>query len=387
MTARILVVDDEPDLHGMITQKFRRQVHNREIQFEFAGDGVQALAVLQNIGAIDVVLTDINMPGMDGLTLLQRIGEQYPLTKVVMVSAYGDMQNIRTALNRGAFDFVTKPIALDDLEITLRKTLQVAATGKQAARDREQLMFLQRELDVARSIQRAMVPSTFPPFPERKEFEIHADMIPAREVGGDFYDFFLLDDDRLGFVIGDVSDKGVPAALFMAVSRTLLRATALEGLPPAECLTRMNRVLCLENLSAMFVTIFYGILHFRTGEVEYCNGGHNPPYVLRCDGDARMLATSGNLVVGGLPNSSYRATELTLQAGETIFLYSDGVTDSANHQDEQFGEERLTATLKCKTKASPAEAVQSVIAEVKAFSGNAPQADDITVLALKYLGD
>lgn len=386
MPTQILVVDDEPDLQLMISQKFRKQVREQVLHFEYAISGVEALQKLQSHGEVDVVLTDINMPEMDGLTLLAKINEQYPLVKSVIVSAYGDMSNIRTALNRGAYDFVTKPIDFDNLEITLNKTIQAALTHRQAVRDHDQLLALQQELEVARKIQQSIVPRKFPPFPERREFEIHAEMIPARDVGGDFYDFFLIDDNRLGFVIGDVSGKGVPAALFMAVSKTLLKATALKGLPPEECLQQVNRILHLESVAAMFVTIFYGILNTRTGEVEYANGGHNPPYLLRVGGHIEALAGTGGLVLGAMRNTTYQAKKITLQAGDGIFLYTDGVTEAVDEQNEQFTETRLEESLQRSADALLPHVVRNTIDAVQKFSNGAPQADDITLLALKYLG-
>ncbi|MCG3121426.1 MAG: Regulator of RpoS [bacterium] len=386
MPTQILVVDDEPDLQLMISQKFRKQVREQVLHFEYAISGVEALQKLQSHGEVDVVLTDINMPEMDGLTLLAKINEQYPLVKSVIVSAYGDMSNIRTALNRGAYDFVTKPIDFDNLEITLNKTMQAALTHRQAVRDHDQLLALQQELEVARKIQQSIVPRKFPPFPERREFEIHAEMIPARDVGGDFYDFFLIDDNRLGFVIGDVSGKGVPAALFMAVSKTLLKATALKGLPPEECLQQVNRILHLESVAAMFVTIFYGILNTRTGEVEYANGGHNPPYLLRVGGHIEALAGTGGLVLGAMRNTTYQAKKITLQAGDGIFLYTDGVTEAVDEQNEQFTETRLEESLQRSADAFLPHVVRNTIDAVQKFSNGAPQADDITLLALKYLG-
>ncbi|MCI0693867.1 SpoIIE family protein phosphatase [candidate division KSB1 bacterium] len=384
MPAKILVVDDEPDLQLMISQKFRKQVRDNELYFTYATSGVQALRKLQENGEMDVVLTDINMPEMDGLTLLAKLNEQYPLIKAVIVSAYGDMANIRMALNRGAFDFVTKPIDFDDLEATLKKTILQALTFKQAAKDRDQLVTIQQELEVARKIQQSIVPRRFPPFPDRKEFEIHATMIPAQNVGGDFYDFFLIDDDRLGFVIGDVAGKGVPAALFMAVSKTLLKATALKGLPPEECLQQVNRILYMESVAAMFVTIFYGILDTRSGELHYCNGGHNPPYLLRADGQIEALELTGGIALGAMKNSVYKAKQMTLQSGDGIFLFTDGVTEAMDRASELFSEARLEENLKGKAGVSLPQLIENVIAAINAYASGVPQADDITTLALRF---
>jgi sigma-B regulation protein RsbU (phosphoserine phosphatase) len=217
------------------------------------------------------------------------------------------------------------------------------------------------------------------------EFEIHAAMIPAQSVGGDFYDFFLIDDDRLGFVIGDVSGKGVPAALFMAVSKTLLKATALKGLPPAECLQQINRILYLESVAAMFVTIFYGILDARTGEVEYCNGGHNPPRLLRAGGQIEASAPTGGIALGAMKNSAYKAQKIILQAGDGFFLFTDGVTEAMDRDGELFSEGRLEENLKGKPGVHLPGLAQSVIDAVNAHAAGAPQADDITILALRFL--
>jgi sigma-B regulation protein RsbU (phosphoserine phosphatase) len=384
MPTKILVVDDEPDLQLMISQKFRKQVRDNELHFTYATSGVKALQKLQQDGEADVVLTDINMPEMDGLTLLAKLNEQYPLLKAVIVSAYGDMANIRTALNRGAFDFVTKPIDFDDLEATLKKTISEALAFKQAVKDRNQLATIQQELEVARKIQQSIVPRRFPPFPERKEFEIHATMIPAQNVGGDFYDFFLIDDDRLGFVIGDVAGKGVPAALFMAVSKTLLKATALKGLPPEECLQQVNHILYMESVAAMFVTIFYGILNTRTGELHYCNGGHNPPYLLRADGQIEALELTGGIALGAMKNTAYKSKKMALQSGDGIFLFTDGVTEAMDRNSELFSEARLEENLKGKADVSLPQLIENVITAVNAYSSGVPQADDITTLALRF---
>jgi len=379
-------VDDEPDLELLISQKFRKRVRDNELCFVFAQNGVEALAKLQSNSEMDIVLTDINMPEMDGLTLLSRLREQHPLLKTVIVSAYGDMANIRTALNRGAFDFITKPIDFQDFEITLNKTIQEAQAFRQAAKDRDRLTAIEQELEVARRIQQSIVPQTFPPFPERKEFDIYGEMITAKDVGGDFYDFFFIDEQRLGFAIGDVSGKGVPAALFMAVSRTLLKSTALGGMTPGDCLEMVNRVLHLESVSAMFVTIFYGILDTGTGEVEYSNGGHNPPYILHGDGRVESTETTGGLVLGALRNSKYKTKKITLRPGDGLFLYTDGVNEAMNLVEEEFTEARLQNSLERAHGSALTEIVQGVVREVKEFAAGASQADDITILALKYVG-
>jgi len=383
MRAKLLVVDDEPDLEVLIRQKFRRQIRNDEFRFVFARNGVEALQKLAEEPDVDLVLTDINMPEMDGLTLLVKLQELDRMLKAVIVSAYGDMENIRTAMNRGAADFLTKPIDFQDLEVTVNKALQQMQELKDAVREHDQLLTIRRELDIASRIQQSMLPRTFPPFPDRSDFEIFAAMLPAREVGGDFYDFFLLDNDRLGFVVGDVSGKGVPAAIFMAISRTLLRSTALTDTPPGPCLQRVNSLLCIENSSEMFVSLFYGVLHTRTGEIEYCNGGHNWPYILRGDGTVETVPPTNNMVLGAIDSAPYQTKTGHLACGETLVLYTDGITEAMDPAAHLFADARLQGFLGGVVSASPEEIVRRLVDEVERFCAGAPQSDDLTALAIR----
>jgi phosphoserine phosphatase RsbU/P len=252
-----------------------------------------------------------------------------------------------------------------------------------AARDREQLAALQKELDTARTIQQALVPRTFPPFPERTDFDIHAEMTAALAVGGDFFDFFLIDDEHLGVVIGDVSGKGIPAALYMAVARTQIRTIALQGLPPKECLLEVNRVLVREKVSAMFATCFYGILNTRSGEFLYCNGAHNPPYLLRASGGVERLPLTGGLPLGMFSRLAYNNAIVQLASGDALFLYTDGVPEATTAEQDDFTSERLVAALRPCATLSCQELIRHVTREVLAFTAGAPQSDDITMLAIR----
>jgi serine phosphatase RsbU (regulator of sigma subunit) len=255
----------------------------------------------------------------------------------------------------------------------------------QAARDRERLAALHKELEVASRIQRAIVPGVFPPFPGREEFDIRASMTPARAVGGDFYDYFLIDKDRLGFVIGDVSGKGVPSALFMAVCRTLIKATAREVASPESCLERVNRVLASEGVPSMYVTVFYGVLDTRNGHVAFCNAGHNPPFVLRGDGSVEPVAQTGGMVVGLFENAAYEAGHLVIGNGDGLFAYTDGVTEACNAAGDDFTPARLLQCLSQCGRLGLDAVIHRVGEELAAFVGEEPQADDITMLALRYL--
>jgi serine phosphatase RsbU (regulator of sigma subunit) len=257
---------------------------------------------------------------------------------------------------------------------------------QQAMHEHEQLLAIRRELDIASNIQQSSLPQVFPPFPHRADFEIFAAMVPAREVGGDFYDFFLIDDAHLGVVVGDVSGKGVPAALFMAVSRTLLRSNALAGLTAGACLQRVNELLCLENSAEMFVSVFYGILDSRTGRFDYSNGGHNRPYVLRQGGEAEVLEGTGGAVLGVLEDRPYAAKSVHLRPGDGVFLYTDGVTEAMDADGNLFSDARLHAALGLHGHAAPEALVRAVIDEVNLYAGGVAQSDDITALAIRFRG-
>lgn len=385
MTAKILIVDDEPDLELLVRQKLRKQIRDKEYTFIFAHNGVEALEKLAQEPDVDLILTDINMPVMDGLTLLSKLSESHSLLQPVVVSAYGDMVNIRTAMNRGAFDFLTKPIDFQDFETTLTKTLERTRALQQAEKVRTQLSVIQRELTVATNIQKSILPRNFPPFPHRKDIDIFATMVPARNVGGDLYDFFLLDENRLGIVIGDVSGKGVPAAIFMAMSRTVVRTVALQGLAPGDCLRESNAILCADNDGEMFVTLFYGILNLKTGEMTYSNAGHNPPYRLASSGTPVAIESTGDTILGMLEGLNYSTRQTVLPAGEALFLYTDGVTEAMDVEGNQYTEKRLEAFLAGAGNIPTQDLINKAVAGVKEFVAEAPQSDDITVLAVRWL--
>ena len=387
MAVKILSVDDESDLELLLTQYFRRKIRKGEYEFSFAHNGLEALTMLLKNKDYDIILSDINMPEMDGLTLLTKVNEmQNPALKCIMVSAYGDMGNIRQAMNNGAFDFATKPIDLDDLSVTIEKAISQINYIRQMQEEHTQLENIKGDLAVAREIQLAILPCIFPPFPEEADkLDIAASMVAAKDVGGDFYDFFRIDDDHIGFAIADVSGKGVPAAIFMAVSRTLIRATGIRGSQPAECINYVNELLVKESVNCMFVTIFYGIYTLSTGEISYCNAGHNPPYLMKADGQVEELPMSQDPMAGAIEGLQYHESHLTLQKGDTLVMFTDGVNEAMNINFEEFGDERFIATLKKTAGKTCQEIIENVKGDVAAFTKGAEQSDDITMLVLKRL--
>jgi sigma-B regulation protein RsbU (phosphoserine phosphatase) len=264
-------------------------------------------------------------------------------------------------------------------------SLAAALLGWWYGRQVEESERIETELGIASEIQRSILPRIFPPFPNRDEFDLYAETIPAREMGGDFYDFFLLDQERLGLVIADVSGKGVPAAVFMAVTCTILRATAPQSASPGECLFRVNNVLCPENDSAMFVTVFYAILNTRTGDVEYSNAGHNLPYVLSARGTVTMLENPGGMALGVIPDAPYPRSRVRLRPGDGLFLYTDGITEAMDGRGTLFSDGRLQQLLVRIHEQTPLELVRDTVAEVRTHAAGEPQADDITLLAIRYL--
>ena len=322
---------------------------------------------------------------MDGLTLLAKINEmRNPAQKCIMVSAYGDMDNIRRAMNSGAFDFATKPIDLEDLERTIEKAIEQINFVKAAQKDRKELKDIQADLSVAREIQLAILPRNFElKMPNADLVDISASMHAAKDVGGDFYDFFRIDDERFGFTIADVSGKGVPAAIFMAVSRTLIKATGLRGLSANESMEIVNDVLCGESVDSMFVTVFYGVYNIKTGEINYCNCGHNAPYILHKNGSVEMLKSHINIVLGAFEGMKFQNDKMILDEGDSLVLYTDGVTEAEDVNQAQFGEAKLEQVLGKLEGSSSEHIVNTINTEVHAFAGEAPQSDDITVLVIK----
>ena len=242
------------------------------------------------------------------------------------------------------------------------------------------------ELNMATEIQTSMLPSIFPAFPERPEFDLHASMDPAKEVGGDFYDFFLIDDDHLAMVIADVSGKGVPAALFMMSSKILINVHTIMGGSPAEILERVNKQVCANNHAHMFVTVWLGILEISTGKLTTASAGHEFP-MLNINGRYNVLEDDHGLVIGAAKNSKYENTEIQLKKGDSIFVYTDGVAEATDANNELFGTDRTVSALNAiPAGVSQKEVLTGLRAAVDAFVKDAPQFDDLTMMGLKYYG-
>ena len=250
----------------------------------------------------------------------------------------------------------------------------------------EKLAITQTELNVAAEIQESMLPHVFPPFPERHEFELYASMDPAREVGGDFYDFLMIDDNHLAILIADVSDKGVPASLFMMSTKNLINYRARQGGTPAEILADVNAHISSENESNMFVTVWMGILDLSTGILTCTNAGHEYPAICGEDGVFRIFRDKHGLMIGAMPKAKYQNYEMTMTPGSKIFVYTDGVPEANNPKEELYGLNRLETALNHTADKSPKDILDAIQADVDTFVNGAKQFDDLTMLCLEYKG-
>jgi len=268
-----------------------------------------------------------------------------------------------------------------------KMTIDLKASIEQSARERAEKERIGAELDVAAKIQASMLPCIFPAFPDRSEFDIYATMQPAKEVGGDFYDFFMVDENTLAVVMADVSGKGVPAALFMVITKTLIKNNAQYGKSPREVFDTVNNLLCENNDTNMFVTAFLGYLDIPSGKFIFVNAGHNPPLLKRSNTDFERLDIKPGFVLAGIKGKSYEQSEIRLNMGDMLYLYTDGVTEAFNTQDELFGDSRLLSSVNKYKDSSLVELLHGLRKEIDLFAGDAEQADDITMLALKISGN
>ena len=383
---RILVVDDNDDNRYTLTLYLDLEGYSK---VETAQDGEEAIARLE-VDGFDLVLLDVMMPKVDGYQVLTWIKGQPRLRDlpVIMISALNEMSSVVRCIELGAVDYLPKPFNPTLLKARLGATLE-----KKRLRDEidEHLARLEEELNAARKLQMSMVPQSFPAPSADFPIDLHASMEPAREVGGDLYDFFMTEDGKLCFLVGDVSGKGMPAALFMARAKSLIRiATDLmrsangTSAPPADIIARVNRELCQDNGDMMFVTLFFAMLAPATGEIEFCNAGHNPPYHLNGQGAVAIEGGKG-IILGVNPKAVYATGRLSLATGEGIYVFTDGVTEANNTAEELFGEPRLEAALRAAAASGSAEIVKSVAQAVRGFVGNALPFDDITMLAIRRL--
>lgn len=275
---------------------------------------------------------------------------------------------------RGNTEFASLSDDINSTVVTLKRYIAEAAAR------------IDKELEFARTIQHSAIPNVFPPYPERKEFDIYASMETAKEVGGDFYDFYFVGENKFAFLAADVSGKGIPAAMFMMTAKAVIKGYAESGKSPGEVFTIANKKLCENNDAGMFVTAWMGVVNLKTGLIEFANAGHNPPLVRRGDGRFEYLKTYPGFVLAGMENIKYRNNEFYLKPGDEIYLYTDGVTEAADSENRLYGEERLIELLNSLGDVSPEELCREVKNDIESFVGGAQQFDDITMVSFKYNG-
>jgi sigma-B regulation protein RsbU (phosphoserine phosphatase) len=379
--ARILIVDDVEDNRYTLGMLLELEGYSQVVQ---ARDGAEALERL-SAEAFDLVLLDVMMPKLDGYQVLERLKAEGRLHRlpVVMISALQELDSVVRCIELGAEDYLPKPFNPVLLKARIGACLEKKRLRDQAA---AQLERMEAELGAARELQASMVPTRFSAPGPGNPLEAAAVLKPARELGGDFYDLFRRADGTAVLLIGDVSDKGVPAALFMA--RSLNAVRMLAGAPagpvdPGEVLKRANEEMLRANDATMFVTLFLAALDPETGTLRFANAGHNEPYVLGPAG-VQPVSVSKGLPLAAKPGIAYRTGTVQLAPGDSLFAFTDGITEAMNAEGVAFGEGRLEALLAGLRGKSAAELVNGVTTGVERFVGEAPQSDDIAALAVRF---
>ncbi|NUQ82436.1 MAG: SpoIIE family protein phosphatase [Bacteroidetes bacterium] len=375
-TPKILIVDDEPDLEMLIRQKFRKEIRDRIYDFYFAGHGVDALRRLIENPDIELVLTDINMPEMDGLTLLSKIREMNnPLLYSVIVSAYGDIQNIRRAMNGGAYDFVIKPIDFNDLELTIKKALQNLDSFKQALKSRDELVTVRKELDEARELQLAMLPASIPNHPE---LDIAVSLRTASEVGGDYYDFSFPQDGSVNVVIGDATGHGMKAGLMVSIMKTLFVSDS-EISEASVFFQSANKTIKSLNLNRMMMALC--MVNYSGGSIRYINAGM-PPVLLWKSGIVEEIENQF-LPLGSLSSQPFSDIRFSMQKGDVLFAFSDGLPELVNPAGEPFGYNGIQELLKQVNGWSAQQIVDHFNAAIRSWNHDSELTDDITLMVMK----
>jgi sigma-B regulation protein RsbU (phosphoserine phosphatase) len=378
--AEILVLDDEEDTQDLFQQKFRHQIIDGSYKFFFAKCTEEALNLL-NQQTFDIFISDINVAGTDCIGFISSLRKEYPLMRSIVISAYGDINTLRAVMRGGAHDFVIKPIDFKDFSDTLEKTANVVERLKQVEAANKKLSAISDELDVSAKLQKSILPGNTL---KKGSIEIWADSISAAEVGGDFYDFFWLSETKLGIVMADVSGKNVSAAMFALIAKTLIKSFSKIYSSPAECFDNVNKTLCGDNVTSMFVTAIYGIVDTEKNEMVYTNAGHLPIAVIRPNKEPEFLKCDPGMALGIFEDTEFVNNTYHFSPGEMILLYTDGVPEAANKNGEEYDNNRFSEVLKNSSSASPNLLTKALIESIRDFTKGAPQSDDITTLCLKY---
>lgn len=375
MSQKILIVDSNEDSKFLYESQLKGKY-----DLEFAFDGESALEKFKSDSEIELVITEIGLRKMDGISLIKEISSIATFQKIIVISFYGDIQNIRYAMNAGAYDFIIKPIDFDDLIKTLDRTIIVINENKQNIKNGQRLNLISEELNSTAKLQRSILPGNY--F-SKGNIDIYANTVPANEVGGDFYDFFEIDDDKVGIVMADVSGKNVSASIFMTMSKTLIKSFSKYFHDPVDCIKKVNDSLCLDNKMSMFVTAIYGIFSFKENSFVYVNAGHLAPRVIVKNIDIPLIAKSTtDIALGVVQDFPFSVNKFSFKDETFMLLYTDGVVEAINSKNEEYDYERLDDFL-TKNKFNSAEKMfNGILDDIKNFVNGAKQFDDITMLCL-----
>jgi len=375
---KILVVDDEPDLELLIKQKFRKEIKEGAYNFSFANNGVQALEKINSDNKIELILTDINMPEMDGLTLLKEVKKlNNPLLHSVIVSAYGDILNIRTAMNGGAFDFVVKPIDLKDLEITIKKALDHLSTFKKALTSRDELIAVRKELEEARYLQLSMLPKKIP---ENGELDIAVFMDTATEVGGDYYDFSNHVDGSLNIAIGDATGHGMRAGIMVSIMKTLFISDSFD-MDLVEFFNNSNKTIKDLNLGRMLMA--FAMLNYNENKIQFVNAGMPSLFVYKKSEDKVKEYVKQSMPLGAIAKFDFQTEQFEVDSGDIILLLSDGLPELFNHTNEMFGYKRVEKLLQTNANRTSEEIIEQLKLASTEWAGEQDADDDITFVVIK----
>lgn len=379
MNERVLIVDDTPSNVQILVNILKGQGY----QLSIATNGRQALEVLERIRP-DLILLDVMMPELDGFETCRRIksSEATQDIPIIFLTAKADASDIVTGFEIGAVDYVSKPFNAHELLARIHTHLTIDQLRRSLAQKNEELARAhKREMEMAFRVQSQLIPLQTP---QIAGWEFAASWKPAREVSGDYYDF-IRNKNGLGIVIADVSGKGMPAALFMASVRSVVRAKATASLSPAESLTQSNSLICGDAARGMFVTVAYAELNPEARLLTYVNAGHNPPFWYRAgQGDISELAPTGS-VLGIKESLQCKQQQIAIGSGDLVLFYTDGITEAFNENDQEFGDERLKTILIDHAKESPDRILNEIHSTLEAFAGAAPQSDDRTIVLVKCL--
>jgi len=393
---KVLIIDDEPLLKTIIEQKFKFQINNNQLRFLYAFNGIEALSILEANPDIGVLFTDLNMPGMDGISFLRQLHAQKGkrLYRPVVISAYGDMANVRAAMNCGATDFITKPVDLRDLEMTLMKTIDQYRFMRQGVLAQERMIEIQKELSIAKEIQQSFMTYNFHPFPDNTKVLIYGEEILLKDkIGGDFFDFFPLDDHRLAIVMADLPEGGIAAAMRMLMLRTLIRSAALKTTTTLECIRMVNHTISEDDYSKLApISTFYGIFDINNGHLNYSIGGAISPYILTGDGNLLTLGHGqkgpalGKIDESDKERSLFFDSHFDLDPGDLLFLNTRSVIEVTNVHSEIYTEARLHNQILLDIKRSPEQLIKDIKANIQSFILGGKSDKDITLFCLRYLG-